>query len=103
MSNRKKSLPKHAAKVQPRTRASRAPSTGIVAGLVLIIAAVFITYLPSINGDFILDDDMLLTKNELVQAPDGLLKFWFSTESHDYWPVTNTALWIQWRMWGMNS
>ena len=47
-----------------------------------------------------LDDDLLLTHNKLVHQPDGLSKIWFTTEPTDYWPVTNTAFWLQWRLWG---
>ncbi|MGD0518122.1 MAG: tetratricopeptide repeat protein, partial [Thermoguttaceae bacterium] len=34
---------------------------------------------------------------------DGLRRFWCSVEALDYWPVTNTTFWIEWRMWGMKS
>jgi tetratricopeptide (TPR) repeat protein len=63
----------------------------------------FVAYLPALNGGFILDDDVLLTKNPSIKAPDGLFQFWCTTEPYDYWPVTNTALWFEWRLWAMNS
>jgi Flp pilus assembly protein TadD len=71
-------------------------------GLALIVLVVCFAYLPSLNGKFILDDDKLLTNNSLIKAPDGLYRFWCSTESIDYWPISNSTLWIEWRMWGMN-
>lgn len=28
---------------------------------------------------------------------------WLSTESTDYWPLTDTAFWLKWRFWGQNT
>ena len=50
-----------------------------------------------------MDDDLLLTTNTLIKASDGLYQFWCTTESHDYWPATNTSLWLEWRLWCENS
>ncbi|MGW8256074.1 MAG: tetratricopeptide repeat protein [Thermoguttaceae bacterium] len=72
------------------------------AGSAAIVLLTFFAYLPCLNGGFIWDDDKLLTDNELIKAPDGLYSFWFTTKSLDYWPVTNSSLWIEWRLWGMN-
>ncbi len=65
--------------------------------------AVIFVYQPAINGGFIFDDDLLLTNNRLIKAADGLRRFWFTTEATDYWPVSNTTLWLEWRLWGMNA
>jgi tetratricopeptide (TPR) repeat protein len=46
-----------------------------------------------------MDDDILLTQNSIIKSPDGIAKFWLSTEPLDYWPVTNTSLWLEWRLW----
>jgi tetratricopeptide (TPR) repeat protein len=73
-----------------------------LAGVGLITIAVCAAYFPSLNGGFILDDDLLLTANPLIKAADGLYRFWLTTEAYDYWPVANTSLWIEWRLWGMN-
>ncbi len=75
---------------------------GLLAGAAIIVLAVFFAYLPSINGGFILDDDLLLTNNDLIKADDGLYRFWFTTEALEYYPVTYTLFWFEWRMWGMN-
>ncbi len=72
------------------------------AGIALIAVLACIVYLPSINGDFILDDDVYVTNNQIIKSSDGLYRFWFTTEPIDYWPVTNTMFWIEWRVWGMN-
>jgi tetratricopeptide (TPR) repeat protein len=74
----------------------------VFAGIALIAGIVLIIYWPAIHGDFILDDDLLLTDNSLIKAPDGLTHIWFTSEAIDYWPVTNSSFWFQWRLWGMN-
>ena len=69
------------------------------AGIAVIVLAVFIVYFPALNGGFVYDDHVLLTENDLMQAPGGLPKIWCTTEPEDYWPATYTALWIEWRLW----
>ncbi|HEY2881864.1 MAG TPA: tetratricopeptide repeat protein [Pirellulales bacterium] len=68
-------------------------------GALAIVGLVWLVYSPSLKGDFLLDDDLLLTNNKLIQSSSGLSSIWFSTEPTDYWPVTNTSLWIEWRLW----
>ncbi len=53
----------------------------VSAGVVLIAVAAFIAYLPCITGEFVLDDDLLLTNNPLVMAPDGLHRLWCTARS----------------------
>ena len=62
--------------------------------LVLLTAAI---YLPAMRGGELLDDDLLLTRNEIVKSPSGLYQFWFTDKASDYWPVTNSTFWIEWR------
>jgi protein O-mannosyl-transferase len=62
-----------------------------------------IAYLPMLRNGFVWDDDTFLTQNPLIKAPDGLARFWFSTQPSDYWPVTSTTLWVEWRLWGMHA
>ena len=81
-------------RLSPRRRA--------ICGGLFITALVVLIYAPSHNGGFLLDDDLYLTGNPVIKAPDGLKRIWFTMQSPDYWPVTNTSLWIEWRLWGMN-
>ena len=102
-------MPKHkdSSKGHSRPPASAAslPSNmrfATAAKVAAIVLAVFIVYMPSLNGWFILDDDLLLTGNPLIRSSDGICRFWCTTQAADYWPVSNTSLWIEWRLWGMN-
>jgi tetratricopeptide (TPR) repeat protein len=68
----------------------------------LLVLATLIAYAPVWRAGFIWDDDVLLTGNPAVQAADGLRTIWCGTESPDYFPMTSTVLWLEWRLWGAN-
>ena len=68
----------------------------------LLVAVALIAYSPVLHSGFVWDDDVALTKNPLVQAPDGLYRAWCTTDAPDYWPVTLTTFWLEWRVWGAN-
>jgi len=86
------------------TQAINAPrrhglARAVVAGAV-ILALTLAAYLPAMGAGYIWDDDDFLTQNALIKAPDGLYRFWFTTEAYDYFPLTSTMLWFEWRIWG---
>jgi protein O-mannosyl-transferase len=62
-----------------------------------------LAYLPAFQAGFVWDDDSFLTMNPLIKSADGLHRFWFTTQAMDYWPVTSSTLWLEWRLWGMNA
>ncbi|MGD1002829.1 MAG: tetratricopeptide repeat protein [Candidatus Brocadiia bacterium] len=65
----------------------------------LIIVAALLAYWPVFHAGFIWDDDKFLTENPLIHAPDGLYRFWFTTQPPDYFPLTSSMLWFEWRLW----
>src|SRR5689334_19553049 len=67
---------------------------------VLLGAAVIAVYWPALHGDFIWDDEVLVSGSAIVKAANGLYRIWLTTEPIDYWPVTNTSFWLEWRLWG---
>ena len=50
-----------------------------------------------------LDDDYLLSEQPAIRAPDGLARIWFSTMVPDYWPISYSMYWLEWRLWGHDS
>ena len=69
----------------------------------MIVVATILIYIPSLNGSFIWDDnDIYITQNQGIKASDGLYRFWFTTQAAEYYPVSNSTFWIEWRLWGMN-
>jgi tetratricopeptide (TPR) repeat protein len=86
---------------RPQTFAEHAVRWQVPLGIALIAALAYFVYRPALHGGFILDDE-LLTQSKLIKAPDGLHRFWFTTEPTDYWPVTSSSFWLEWRLWGDN-
>ena len=75
--------------------------TTLLAGAALVVAATLLAYWPAIHGVFLFDDDAMVTGSALVKATDGLWRMWFTSEPVDYWPLTNSSLWLEWRLWGL--
>jgi tetratricopeptide (TPR) repeat protein len=65
-----------------------------------ILAIAILAYIPAMQGGFLWDDYSFLKDNWLTQAPDGLQRFWFTTQAEDYFPLTSSTLWVEWRLWG---
>src|SRR5215475_11896518 len=82
--------------ISPRTR---------VCVFALILAAVtIVVYRAAWNGGFLWDDDVYITKNELLTAPDGLRRIWFSLDSpSQYFPLVYTTFRIEHWLWGLNT
>ena len=81
-------------------QSSRVP--GWLWGL-LLVGAVIIAYQPVWHAGFIWDDDTFLFNNPLIKQANGLYQFWFTTKAPDYFPLTSTTLWLEWRLWGTNA
>jgi lipoprotein NlpI len=83
------------------------PWTMFLFKLALIALAVLWAYSPVIHpvfpADWLWDDDQLLTANATVQSttPAALFKLWFNPDGADYFPLSYTALWAQWPLFGM--
>jgi tetratricopeptide (TPR) repeat protein len=68
----------------------------------LLVIVTLLAYLPALHNGFIWDDDRLVTDNPMIHSPDGLRQIWFSTKAYDYWPLTYSDFWVEWRLWGNN-
>ena len=74
-------------------------SAPVTRGL-LLVAITFLAYAPSFRGGFVWDDRLYLANNPLIKASDGLRRFWCTTEFTDYYALSNTSFWLEWRLWG---
>src|SRR4051794_5434180 len=74
----------------------------VIAKALLILCLTFAAYSPAVTNGFIWDDDVMLTDNAVMKEVDGLRRIWLTTELSDYFPLTSTSFWIEWRLWGMN-
>jgi Flp pilus assembly protein TadD len=67
----------------------------------VIAAAVLWIYQPVWHGDWLEDDDQLVTGNSVAHDPSGLWKIWFDPGSLvDYQPIKVSVVWLQWQLWG---
>jgi len=87
-------------KIAERLLSSR--SRAWLFGLLLAAVTIFM-YQPAWNGGFLWDDDAYVTNNELLTAPDGLRRIWFSLDSpSQYFPLVYTTFRIEHALWGLN-
>ncbi len=70
-------------------------------GLLLVVLTC-IAYLPVRNAVLIWDDSFMVTDNRMLRSLSGLHDIWFTNKPADHIPVTLTALWLQFQMWGTN-
>jgi tetratricopeptide (TPR) repeat protein len=64
----------------------------------VIVLAAAVAVLPSLGGGFVFDDHGLIEDSALLRGP--LWRIWLTTEPVDFWPLTYTTLWLDWRAWG---
>jgi len=64
----------------------------------VLASTVFWIYAPVLDGEFLWDDSLLITNNWAVQSESlgGLASIWLEPEGVDYFPITYTALWMEW-------
>ncbi|HOC58032.1 MAG TPA: tetratricopeptide repeat protein [Verrucomicrobiota bacterium] len=98
----------------PRSTTGQPPAAGLVAAALwradspagialragLILVLTLLAYWPALTGEFLWDDDVLLTRNAFVQNLVGIKHIWLSGAQVDYLPLTLTSFWLEWRLWG---
>ena len=71
---------------------------------VLLATVTIFTYRPAWHGGFLWDDDDYVINNELLTAPHGWQRIWFSLDSpSQYFPLTYSAFRIEHALWGLNT
>ncbi len=65
----------------------------------LIVLLTVAVYWPARNGDFIWDDHAWLWNGRTTVDDDGWHRAWYTDDNTDYWPLTATAFWVQYRLW----
>ena len=70
---------------------------------VLLVLAITIAYRKAWHAGYIWDDDVYVTENKLLTAPDGLKRIWFSLDSpSQYFPLVYTTFRLEHALWGLN-
>lgn len=71
---------------------------------VVLAAVTIFAYRPAWHGGFLWDDDAYIINNELLTAPDGWQRIWFSLDSpSQYFPFTYSTFRIEHALWGLNT
>jgi tetratricopeptide (TPR) repeat protein len=71
---------------------------------VVLAAVTIFAYRPAWHGGFLWDDDAYIINNELLTAPDGWQRIWFSLDSpSQYFPFTYSTFRIEHALWGLDT
>jgi len=71
---------------------------------VVLAAVTILAFRPAWHGGFLWDDDDYVINNELLTAPDGWQRIWFSLDSpSQYFPLTYSTFRIEHALWGLNT
>src|SRR4029450_800848 len=71
---------------------------------VVLAAVTIFAYRPAWHGGFLWDDDAYIINNELLTAPDGWQRIWFSLDSpSQYFPFTYSTFRMEHALWGQNT
>ena len=82
---------------------SGVPWRTILQALVIAVTVLWI-YWPALQGDWLWDDNLLVSDNAVVHDPSGLWKIWFEPGSMvDYQPLKVSVVWLQWQLWGSET
>lgn len=69
----------------------------------LLAAATVLVYQQAWHAGYIWDDDVYVTANKLLTAPDGLSRIWFSFDSpSQYFPLVYTTFRLEHALWGLH-
>ncbi len=71
--------------------------------LLLLIVSLLVFSPVIFGGGFFWDDYPLIVDNPAIHAANGLCTIWFSTRLPDYFPLTSTLFWIEWRLFGRDA
>src|SRR5215472_14063954 len=78
-------------------------SRALIFAVALAVVTIF-AYRPAWHGGFLWDDDDYIINNELLTAPHGWQRIWFSLDSpSQYFPLTYSTFRIEHALWGLNS
>lgn len=99
-------------KIKNKTVARKNSPADWLPKALLLFFVTLAVYFPAMNAGYIYDDDQLLTQNPAIrrgvgfldsESWKGLASIWWPSNarvSADYFPLTSSTLWLEWRFWG---
>jgi Flp pilus assembly protein TadD len=82
------------------------PGDGVrtLVGLAALVVLVFACYAPSIQGEFLWDDDANVTDNPTIRTPKGLRYIWTDPHANQqFYPLTHTSFWVEYQLWELSA
>jgi len=70
-----------------------------MAGAALLALALGV-YWPALAAGTVWDDGLFVFENAVIRSPGGLRDIWLTTRLMDYYPVTSSLFWLEWRLFG---
>jgi protein O-mannosyl-transferase len=68
----------------------------------LLIVLACASFWPSVNGGYVLDDDIYVTNNADLRSTDGLNRIWFQMGAEpDYYTLVYSTFWVEYHLWGL--
>lgn len=72
------------------------------AGMALVfLALTWAVYSPAMRGEFIWDDWTYIVNNAAIRGKAGFWAIWRGLNLTDYWPVSYSAFWLEYAVFGM--
>ena len=74
-------------------------------GATVIVAAGLALYAPTLHGEWMMDDDVLVTNNFAVKSGSWghMAMLWLDPDGVDYFPLTYTAFWALWPLFELDT
>ncbi len=96
-------MPTKVSAAQPSPLLSERRSRLLLAAALVLLT--LLVYVPAMDGDFLWDDNWLVTENPHLGSFKGLVRMWTvdwwgDKTVPDYFPVTLTSFWLEWPLWG---
>lgn len=66
----------------------------------LIIGLTLLIYGSSLQNGFIWDDDFYVWNSPYIKSWNGLKDIWFHNKTGEYYPITLSTIWLEYRLWG---
>ena len=80
-----------------------AGSTSVAYELLLrfvVVGLVVLAYGSTVKSDMLWDDTVMVSENAVMRMPDGLPRIWRGQDVVDYFPLTYSLFWLQYRAFG---
>ena len=75
------------------------PVARLLLGAVAIAGAATAVYIPVMAGGFVWDDHVYVYENREIVGEGLLARIWWGTQAEQYYPLTQTTFWLEWRLW----